>query len=118
MILRKINGYKKRKRKKKISKNTAYKRGRSFEYRVMKHFQRLGYYVRRNYASKGAEDLNAMKKVGDHSELLHIQCKNLAVEKPLSSREKDNLRALAKITGGKILHVFNRNHKLVVEEIV
>src|SRR5215211_7491719 len=81
-------------RKKKISKNTAYKRGRAFEYRVKKHFEKQGYYVVRKYASKGAEDLIAMKKmivpsnsisvsmsegvkgIAICSETLFIQCKN------------------------------------------
>lgn len=124
---------KKKKRVKRISKNTAYKRGRQFEYRVKKHFEKLGYYVKRSYASKGAEDLIAMKsitfaivnpdtgKVNTKpmvaTESLLIQCKNLKVEKKLDKKEINNLKALAKQTGGTPLHAFNRNHKLVIEEI-
>ena len=81
-------------KKKRISKNTAYKRGRQFEYRVQNHFRKLGYYVKRSYASKGAEDLLAIKSIEligsspkytkTFSECFLIQCKNLKVEKPLS----------------------------------
>jgi Holliday junction resolvase len=114
---------KKNKKVKRISKNTAYKKGRQLEYRVVKHFQKLGYYARRNYASKGAEDVNAMKRItipGSNfkcSEILHIQCKNLKVEKPLNKTEADNLKALAKITGGTPLLAQNINHKLVITEV-
>lgn len=127
-----------KKRVKRISKNTAYKRGRQFEYRVKKHFERLGYYVKRSYASKGAEDLIAIKNIDVQkfysddsityanaplnmktklSEVLLIQCKNLKVEKKLDKKEITNLKTLAKQTGGTPLHAFNRNHKLVIEEI-
>src|SRR6188768_4314287 len=121
--------YIKKKNKKKISKNTAYKRGRQFEYRVQNHFRNLGYYVKRSYASKGAEDLIAIKSIilvstdnsigNGHtfSEVFLIQCKNLKVEKPLSKLEKDNLKKLAEQTGATPLHVFNRNHRLVIEQI-
>jgi Holliday junction resolvase len=118
----------KRYQSKKLSKNTAYKRGRQFEYRVKKHFEKLGYYVIRQYASKGAQDLTAIKQmyieIGNErlqdvtaSEVLLIQCKNLKVEQPLSSIEIANLRTLRKITGGSIIHAFNRNHKIIIEEI-
>ena len=123
-----------RKKTKKLSKNTAYKRGRQFEYRVQNHFRKLGYYVKRSYASKGAEDLIAIKQIQVNSfiglesnpilgkstvsEVLLIQCKNLKVEKPLSKLEKDNLKLLAKQTGGTPIHAFNRNHKLILEEVI
>lgn len=55
---------------------------------------------------------------GRGSEVLLIQCKNLAVERPLSKLEKDNLKKLAKQTGGTPLHVYNDcRHKIVAEEI-
>ena len=99
-------------------KNKAYQKGYRFERRVMKYYQKLGYYVRRNFASKGAEDLNAMKKVGDHPQVLHIQCKNLKIQRPLSKTEKENLIKLAKQTGGTPIHVYNNSrHKLVFEEL-
>lgn len=116
-------------KKKRISKNTNYKKGRRFEYRVKKHFEKLGYYVKRSYASKGAEDLNAQKKVyvrredidgydQTYTEVLHIQCKNLAVERPLSQKERTALLKLAKQTGGTPLHVYNDcRYKIVVEVI-
>ena len=109
---------------KKRKKNKNYQKGYRFERRVMKHFQKLGYYVRRNFASKGAEDLNAMKAAplkGHNaktlSEVLHIQCKNWKSEKPLTKREVDNLKALARVTGGTPLLAQNVNHKLVISEI-
>ena len=118
---------------KRISKNTAYKRGRNFEYRVKRHFENLGYYVVRKYASKGAEDLLAIKSIKNQyldpnyikktvksfvtSEVLLIQCKNLKVERNLSKTEKDNLIKLAKQTGATPMLARNINHKLVIEEI-
>lgn len=117
IVIREVK--KPQKKYKRISKNTAYKRGRQFEYRVKKHFEKLGYYVKRSYASKGAEDLIAIKALEAYaaSKVLLIQCKNLKVEKKLDKKEINNLKALAKQTGGTPLHVFNRNHKLVIEEI-
>lgn len=113
----------KKKQTKKISKSTAYQRGRNFEYRVKKHFEKEGYYVIRKYASKGAEDLVAIKRIRvDYrhyaSSVLLIQCKNLAVEKKLSEDERVRLINLSILTGARPLHVFNRNHKLVIEEVV
>jgi len=130
--LPKSKGWRKVKR---ISKNTAYKKGRAFEYRVKKHFEKLGYYVKRSYASKGAEDLLAIKKIivpsnkisvskskgiegiAICSEVLLIQCKNLKVERKLSKKECDNLRILSKITGGTPMVAMNVDHKLKIEEI-
>ena len=126
---------KKKQKKKRISKNTGYQKGRRFEYRVKKHFEDLGYYVIRQYASKGAQDLTAIKKaVGLYtspeiingpkplrpivsSEVLFIQCKNHEVERPLSKREKDNLLALTKYTGGIPLLAENINHKIRITEV-
>jgi Holliday junction resolvase len=119
----------KTKKKKRISKNTAYKRGRNFEYRVKKHFERNGYYVVRNYASKGAEDLIAMKSIelvspgnsignaAIFSEVFLIQCKNLKVEKKLKRDDAVRLIKLAKQVGGTPLLAINRNHKLIITEV-
>lgn len=49
----------------------AYKRGRTFEYRVMAHFEELGYYVMRSAGSHGAADIVALRN--PHKIL--IQCK-------------------------------------------
>lgn len=110
---------------KRISQNTAYKRGRQFEYRVKKHFEKRGYYVVRKYASKGAEDLIAIKNVEmlDHtskhlSEVFLIQCKNLKVEKKLSKKDANRLKILAKQVGGTPLLAQNINHKLKIEEVI
>lgn len=121
---------------KKISKNTAYKRGRQFEYRVKKHFERNGYYVVRKYASKGAEDLIAIKRaevIGEDldgkfvpksdlydtvcSEVLLIQCKNLKVEKKLKREDAVRLIKLAEQCGGTPLLASNQNHKLNIIEV-
>ena len=108
---------------KRISKNTAYKRGRNFEYRVKKHFENQGYYVVRMYASKGAADLIAIKRYWTFvdkktvAEVLLIQCKNLKVERKLSKTERNNLIKLSGITGGKPLLVQNIKRKLVITEI-
>ena len=113
------------KKKKRISKNTAYKRGRNFEYRVKKHFERNGYYVVRKYASQGAEDLIALKEIDFSydvtectcSEVLLIQCKNLKVERPLKKEDKDRLIRLAKQCGATPLLATNPNHKLTIVEV-
>jgi Holliday junction resolvase len=119
--------FRKFKRRRKISKNTNYKKGRAFEYRVKKHFEELGYYVIRSYASKGAQDLTAIKQIEIEdddgkgsticSEVLLIQCKNLKVERKLSQKECNNLRVLAIQTGGTPLLATNIDHKLKIEEI-
>jgi Holliday junction resolvase len=116
---------------KKNPKNKNKKKGTNFEYRVKYHFEDLGYYVRRNYASQGAEDLIAIKgsKVGYYnentkkcvfvwmSEVLLIQCKNLAVERNLKREDAERLLTLAKQTGGTPLLAINRDHKLVITEV-
>jgi Holliday junction resolvase len=111
---------------KRISKNTAYKRGRQFEYRVKKHFEKQGYYVVRKYASKGAEDLIAMKSIDLRktsafanyaSETFFIQCKNLKVEKKLDKKEAQRLKDLARQCGGTPLLASNANHKLNITEV-
>jgi len=106
----------------KRKRNKAYQKGYRFERRVKKHFEKNGYYVIRKYASKGAEDLVAIKRIQvDYrhyaSIVLLIQCKNLKVEKPLSREEKDRLVKLAILTGARPLHVFNRDHKLVIQDV-
>lgn len=117
-------------KKKKISKNTAYKKGRAFEFRVKYHLEKLGYYVKRSYASKGFEDLIAIKKIvlvsADNSigngkvfsEVLILQCKNLKSEKPLSKREIIGLKELANKTGATPIYAYNdKNHKIQMIEI-
>ena len=123
-----------KKTKKKISKNKNYIRGRQWEYYVKKHFEKLGYYVIRKYASKGAEDLVAIKKmivpsneisispneikgIAVCSEVLLVQCKNLKAEKPLKRAEAERLITLAKQCGATPLLAFNRNHKLIITEV-
>ncbi|MDF2736314.1 MAG: hypothetical protein K0S93_170 [Nitrososphaeraceae archaeon] len=109
-------------------KNKAYQKGYRFELRVKKHFERQGYYVVRKYASKGAEDLIAIKNieiwdddgkgVTQCSEVLLIQCKNLKVEKKLKRDDALRLIALAKQCGGTPLLVSNQNHKLNITEVL
>ena len=111
--------------KKRISKNTAYKRGRNFEYRVKKHFEQKGYYVVRKYASKGAEDLVAIKEMSiptnsggiEASEVFLIQCKNLKVERKLKRKDAVALINLAKHCGATPLLATNPNHKLTIVEV-
>lgn len=100
---------KKRQNKKRISKCNNYRIGRQFEYRVKKYYEKLGYFVIRSYASKGAADLYCMKPTGylddpKTTELLLIQCKNYKAKLP--EIEQDNLRDLAPQTGGVPIHVF------------
>lgn len=105
-------------------KNKAYQKGYRFELRVKKHFEKLGYYVKRSYASKGAEDLIAIKNVElkDHtakrlSEVFVIQCKNLKVEKKLKREDAVRLINLAKQCGATPLLASNQNHKLNIVEV-
>ena len=122
----------KKPKKKRISKNKNYIRGRQWEYYVKKHFEKLGYYVKRSYASKGAEDLIAIKSMilqriyttdgqvipaKTASEVFLIQCKNRKIERPLTKLEKDNLKALAAQCGATPLLASNKNHKLHIEEV-
>lgn len=58
-------------KKDKKPKTSQYKLGRSFEYRVKKHFEKDGYYVIRAASSKGAFDLVAI----NHEHVYLIQCK-------------------------------------------
>lgn len=119
------------KKKRRISKNTtktkkknkAYQKGYRFELRVKKHFEQKGYYVVRKYASKGAEDLVAIKKSWTlinksvFSEVLLIQCKNLKVEKKLKREDAERLIKLAKQCGATPLLATNPNHKLTIVEV-
>jgi Holliday junction resolvase len=123
--------YKKTKTKK---KNKAYQKGYRFELRVKKHFEQKGYYVVRKYASKGAEDLIAMKSItvaivnrdNDRvktkpivvTESFLIQCKNLKVEKKLKREDAERLIKLAKQCGATPLLATNPNHKLTIVEVI
>lgn len=100
---------KKLKKKKKISKTSAYKRGRAFEYRVKKYYERLGFYVKRSYGSKGAEDLLAVRKHKDDNgiHLYHIQCKHNRRYIPLIKDEHIRLVELSIKTGGVAIHAFS-----------
>ena len=109
---------------KRISRNTNYKRGRTFEYRVKRHFENLGYYVIRSYASKGAADLYCFKglqntQLGLITTLCLVQCKNYDINKRKPAKEEvEALKQLAKITGGVPVYVYNNSkHKLQIKEI-
>ena len=107
---------------KRISKNTHYKRGRQFEYRCKKYFEKLGYYVIRKYASKGAEDLVCIKsrRCCENemlSSVLVVQCKNLQTQRNLPAAEKKGLIALAEWTGAKPILATNVNHKITITEL-
>jgi Holliday junction resolvase len=115
-------------------KNKAYQKGYRFELRVKKHFEQKGYYVVRKYASKGAEDLIAMKSItvaivnrdNDRvktkpivvTESFLIQCKNLKVEKKLKREDAERLIKLAKQCGATPLLATNPNHKLTIVEVI
>ena len=59
-----------------------------------------------------------MKKVDGHPQILHVQCKNLKIQRPLSTEGKEALIKLAKQTGGIPMYVYNNSrHKLVFEEL-
>ncbi|TVL96974.1 MAG: hypothetical protein CV087_22975 [Candidatus Brocadia sp. WS118] len=97
--------YKKRIKRK---KNKAYQKGYRFELRVRNYYQKLGYYVRRSYASKGIEDLIAIKaRDCITSEVLLIQCKHNRKYIPLSKKEKTNLIKLSVQTGGIPIHAYS-----------
>jgi hypothetical protein len=71
----------------KLSPRTAYKRGRSFEYRCRDHFKRLGYHVVRSPKSAGPYDLLVM----GHRIVLLVQCKSHGVLAPVEWNELFNL---------------------------
>ena len=106
-----------------MSKNTNYKRGRTFEYRVREYYQKLGFHVLRSYASKGAADLYAMKECHTCSDcintnLLLIQCKNYdTTKRKFPHDQAEELRSLARKTGGKPVLVSNIRHKLHIETL-
>jgi Holliday junction resolvase len=54
---------------------TAYRQGRTFEYRIKYALMDKGYDVQRSPASKGPWDLKAEKRVGDSTVTLFIQAK-------------------------------------------
>lgn len=54
---------------------TQYERGRSFEYRVKKHYERKGYFVMRSAGSHGPADLIALKCHAPAADVILIQCK-------------------------------------------
>lgn len=88
------------KKKRRISKNRNYKRGRNFEYRVKRFFENRGYWVIRSYASKGAADLHCIKPMPHiGSEVIHVQCKGYSLKR-LPEIERRALITLAKLTGG------------------
>jgi len=104
-LLTKLEMHKKRVKRK---NNKAYQKGYRFELRVRNYYQKLGYYVRRSYASKGIEDLIAIKaRDCITSEVLLIQCKNNRRYIPLSKKEKSNLIKLSVQTGGIPIHAYS-----------
>lgn len=89
-------------------KNKAYQKGYRFECRVRNYYKKLGYYVRRSYASKGIEDLIAIKaRDCMTSEVLLIQCKHNRRYIPLSKKEKTALIQLSVKTGGIPIHAYS-----------
>ena len=74
------------------SRNTPYRRGRWFEWRVRDYFKDKGYYVLRSPQSRGPADLVAIEK----GEVLLIQCKIWGY---MSLRQKEELVRLANSIG-------------------
>jgi Holliday junction resolvase len=89
--------------------NKNYRKGANFEYRVKHFLEKLGYHVKRSYASKGCYDLFAVKRLDcpahecpnnySHTRVLWIQCK-YGKKGKLKQWEIDELCKLSVYTGG------------------
>jgi len=89
----------------------SYKKGRSFEYRVRRYYEKQGYLVIRSAGSKGIADLVAIK--GD--EVLLIQCK---IRKYLNKWEKEQVKYWKPRVNAKFVLAWRKGkRKLVIEEI-
>lgn len=103
--------------------NKNYNRGRTFEYRVKKQYEKWGFHVLRSYASKGAADLYCFRpcrtcRECTSTELLLVQCKNYdTTKRKFPHTEATILKDLAKKTGGTAVLVSNIKHKLHIEKL-
>lgn len=76
--------------------NSNYKKGRAFEYRIKKKFEKQGYIVLRTSGSHGFADLIAVRK----GEVIFIQCKDRKLhpsdikDLPLDIQGVSNVRIL------------------------
>jgi len=72
--------------------NKNYQAGRNFEYRVMRYFEKKGYYCMRSAGSKGQIDVVAIPtEIKTNVDVLLIQCKHGA---KISKKEREKLIAL------------------------
>lgn len=92
------------------SKNSPYKKGRNFEYRVKAKFQKAGYYCIRSAGSKGAADLIAY----GNGKVLFIQCK---LGKYASTTEWNELYKLCKELGVIPIWAYSENRKTYIMEM-
>jgi Holliday junction resolvase len=103
--------------------NRNYAKGRYLEYRIKKHYEKLGYHVVRSYASKGAADLYCMKECHSCANciattLYLVQAKNYnTAKRKVPKIEQQALVEMAKKTGGIPLIISNVNHKLRIEQL-
>ncbi|MEM3006195.1 MAG: hypothetical protein QXJ79_05720 [Candidatus Bathyarchaeia archaeon] len=87
-----------------------YEKGRSFEYRVKRHLEGMGYTVFRAGGSRSPADLLAMKR----GELLLVQCRTGGY---LSPRRRDRLRILAENLGARAILAHRKKGNLTLEEL-
>lgn len=86
---------------------TPYQRGRSFEYRVKKKLESLGYFVMRSAGSKGEVDLLAVK----HGTSLFLQSK---LRGQISIAEQNELFLLSQKFGATPVIVMNSDSRKII----
>lgn len=86
---------------------TPYQRGRSFEYRVKKKLESLGYFVMRSAGSKGQVDLLAVK----HGTSLFVQSK---LRGQISITEHNELFLLSQRFGSIPVIVMNSDSRKII----
>lgn len=89
--------------------NSSYSKGYRAEHRVELTLEYNGWHVNRNHASKGVEDLVAMKKGKQN---MMVQCKNTKLgEKSMSVKEIEVFRLHAVEYGAAPIYMYVKNRK-------
>lgn len=92
------------------SQTPPYEKGRSFEYRVKRHLEGMGYTVFRSGGSRSLADLLAMRR----GEVLLVQCKT---DGYLNPKRRERLRILAGNLGARAILAHRKGGNLTLEEL-
>jgi Holliday junction resolvase len=87
--------------------NTNYKRGRAFEYRVKKMYEKNGCFAVRAAGSHGPVDILV---ITDFGKPLFVQCKLSGV---ISKQERKDLKALAEFYRASPVVALNQRGKII-----